>query len=152
MQEQLRNVRLELDRIAALTGRLDPSRESALAKTHFQESKMMLGKVLGELGEANPYPESKNPTSPVIEKTAERSGPVEWSSDTDHITRVKTLRQDSDATCNELKSLMNFNHENKISLEVTIFLEQAFIEANKGMMWLGMELGRIRDTADGAQS
>lgn len=47
------------------------SRERSITITKLQEAIMWLGMDLKDLGESNPYPESKNPQSPVIEKTAD---------------------------------------------------------------------------------
>lgn len=48
------------------------SRERSLAVTKIQEAIMWLGMDLKDIGETlNPYPESYNPASPVIEPTAD---------------------------------------------------------------------------------
>jgi hypothetical protein len=47
------------------------SRERSLAITKIQEAIMWLGMDLKRLNEPNPYPQSYNPDSPVIEKTAD---------------------------------------------------------------------------------
>ena len=57
----------QLQRIKSLT----PSRETALAVTKMQECIMWLGMRLKAIGEADPYPESRNPDSPIIEPTAD---------------------------------------------------------------------------------
>lgn len=48
-----------------------PSRERSLAITKLQEAIMWLGMDLKRLGEANPYPQSYNPLSAVVEPTAD---------------------------------------------------------------------------------
>lgn len=54
-----------------------PSRERSLAITKIEEAIMWLGMDLKAISEANPgvcenpYPQSKNPDSPVVEKTAD---------------------------------------------------------------------------------
>jgi hypothetical protein len=48
-----------------------PSRERSLTITKLQEAIMWLGMDLKRLNEPNPYPQSYNPESPVIEKTAD---------------------------------------------------------------------------------
>lgn len=57
----------QLQRIKSLT----PSRETALAVTKIQECIMWLGMRLKAIGETDPYPESRNPDSPIIEPTAD---------------------------------------------------------------------------------
>jgi hypothetical protein len=47
------------------------SRERSLAVTKLQESIMWLGMDLKEMAEPSPYPNSYNPESPVIDKTAD---------------------------------------------------------------------------------
>ena len=47
------------------------SRERSIAITKIQEAIMWLGMDLKLLGSADPYPESMNPDSPVIEPTAD---------------------------------------------------------------------------------
>lgn len=47
------------------------SRERSLAITKIQEAIMWLGMDLKRLGEENPYPESKDPSSLKIEPTAD---------------------------------------------------------------------------------
>jgi hypothetical protein len=50
----------------------EPSREVSLAITKFQEGVMWLGMELKRMGEENPYPSSKDPsTGDVIEPTAD---------------------------------------------------------------------------------
>ena len=47
------------------------SRERSLAITKIEEAIMWLGMDLKALGTPNPYPQSYNPASPVIEPTAD---------------------------------------------------------------------------------
>jgi hypothetical protein len=46
-------------------------RERSLAITKIQEAIMWLGMDLKDLGTPNPYPSSYDPTSPVVEPTAD---------------------------------------------------------------------------------
>lgn len=66
-KEQRRDIDAIIQRVKAMP----PSRERALAITKLQEAVMWLGMDLKRLGEANPYPHSKDPTSPVIDPTAD---------------------------------------------------------------------------------
>lgn len=63
--------RLDIDAIIQRVKAMPPSRERSLAITKLQEGVMWLGMELKRQGEANPYPNSKDPTSPVIDKTAD---------------------------------------------------------------------------------
>ncbi len=47
------------------------SRERAIAVTKIQEAIMWLGMDLKELGAANPYPESNNPSNTIVSPTAD---------------------------------------------------------------------------------
>ena len=150
MEILIRQTRSGIDEIFTLAGTLDPSREIASAKTSFEVSKMMLGKVLSTMGTTNPYPDSKNPESPKIEPTAEKSEPLGFPEGIDHVTKVKTLRQEADHLCKRIEE-MRLSEENSSNPPVwnrVLFLNDAYLECQKGMMWLGMELGRIRDTAN----
>ena len=57
----------QLQKIKSLT----PSRETSLAVTKLQECIMWLGMRLKAIGEADPYPESRNPDDPTIRPTAD---------------------------------------------------------------------------------
>ena len=50
---------------------LPPSRERSLSITKLQEAVMWLGMDLKRLNEANPYPDSKDPSNTKIEPTAD---------------------------------------------------------------------------------
>lgn len=146
MEEKIRNIRVSLDSVFTLAGMLQKSREIASAITSFEVSKMMLGKVLSTLGTPNPYPESKNPASPKIEPTAEKSAPMNWGEELDHTARVKHLRSLADKICSEIAEVVEKEGaQSDPHWTRTVFAEDAYLECQKGMMWLGMELGRIRD-------
>lgn len=71
----LQNLRRDSDK--SFTGERAPdhfvrsSRERSLAVTKIQEAIMWLGMDLKDIGAPNPYPHSYDPTSPVIEPTAD---------------------------------------------------------------------------------
>ena len=67
-----KQLRKDTDEIIQRIKDLPASRERALAITKLQEGVMWLGMDLKRLGEANPYPSSKNPdTGTKIEPTAD---------------------------------------------------------------------------------
>lgn len=67
-----KQLRKDADDIIQRIKDLPPSRERSLAITKFQEGVMWLGMDLKRLGEANPYPSSKDAsTGAVIEPTAD---------------------------------------------------------------------------------
>jgi len=71
----LQNLRRDSDK--AFTGERAPdhlvrgSRERSIAVTKIQEAIMWLGMDLKDIGAPNPYPHSYDPTSPVVEPTAD---------------------------------------------------------------------------------
>ena len=145
MEQIIKKIRQELDGLAKVTASLPPTREVSLAKTSFEISKMMLGKVLSEIGAANPYPESKNPGSQTIEPTADSITPFLLNPEHTHISHVKEIRQHADRLCNEMWDLITPSVPGTGIEKFFLFRGEAFIECQKAMMWLGMELGRIRD-------
>lgn len=66
-----KQLRKDIDEIIQRVKALDSCREVSLVITKLQEATMWLGMNLKRLGEANPYPESKNPDSQRIEPTAD---------------------------------------------------------------------------------
>ena len=73
-QEVISNkqLRKEIDEVIQKVKSCPSSRERSLAITKLQEAVMWLGMDLKRLGEANPYPSSKNPDSGItIEPTAD---------------------------------------------------------------------------------
>lgn len=66
-----KQLRKDIDEIIQRVKTLDSCREVSITITKLQEATMWLGMNLKRLGEANPYPESKNPDSQRIEPTAD---------------------------------------------------------------------------------
>lgn len=66
-----KQIRKDLDAVLQVVKSSAQSRERSLAITKIQESIMWLGMDLKRLNEPNPYPQSYNPESPVIEPTAD---------------------------------------------------------------------------------
>jgi hypothetical protein len=70
--QKVKKLRQDGDAIVQRVKNLPPSRELSLATTKFQEGVMWLGMELKRMGEANPYPSSKDPsTGDKIEPTAD---------------------------------------------------------------------------------
>jgi hypothetical protein len=148
MEKRTKAIRVEIDALATLTGTLDSSREIGLAKTSFENSKMMLGKVLQTIGTPNPYPNSKDPKSPVIEPTADVAGDLPYIDDFDHVGKVKAIRQFADQVCTKLENeiiTFNMTRPSPSKWKTTLFLQESWMECQKGMMWLGMELSRVHN-------
>lgn len=68
---ETKQLRKDTDAIIQRVKDLVPDRETSLAITKLQEGVMWLGMHLKALGEANPYPNSKDPSNTLIEPTAD---------------------------------------------------------------------------------
>lgn len=66
-----KQLRKDLDALLQKLQEADKSRERSIAITKLQEAIMWLGMDLKRLGTPNPYPESKNPESPVVHPTSD---------------------------------------------------------------------------------
>lgn len=66
-----KQIRKDIDEIIQKTKTLNGCRETSIARTKLQEAVMWLGMNLKQLGEADPYPESRNPESQTIHPTAD---------------------------------------------------------------------------------
>lgn len=66
-----KELRQSTDALLQILKSLSPSRERSLAITKFQEGIMWLGMDLKRLKNPNPYPHSYDPSSPVVEPTAD---------------------------------------------------------------------------------
>lgn len=147
MEQQIRNIRIELDELIQFTKELENSREIALAITSIELSKCWLGKCLQEIGTPNPYPESRNPENKIIAPTAEASKAgtiisIQGWENLDSITKIKSLRVLLNVTDSELRSIEPSKLSTKMAQE---FLFQSYLECIKAQMCLGMSLGAIRD-------
>jgi hypothetical protein len=175
MIDKVKELRVKLDGLTQLTRDLRPvfnrtgplvvggksnghysnTREISLAITSLELSKMWLGKCLKEMGNANPYPESKNPSNEKIEPTADTDDKLNWVNDEwtkqclpntnlTHIQKVKWLRSELET----VETILRFNIAAELPGMTVIGhrgFEESILECIKAGMWLGMELGRVRD-------
>lgn len=145
---KIRGIRVELDAIAQVISKdLGKSRELSLAYTAIQLSKMWLGITLKSLGNGNPYPESKNPISLVIEKTADTSEKENYLPDMisnengEHIPmniiqKVKWVREKLEKIEEDDLKEIRFESQTKSADRATEYL----IECS---MWLGQQLSNL---------
>lgn len=63
--------RVDLDAILQAVKSLPPSRENSIAITKIQEAIMWLGMNLKALGTPNPYPNSRDTSNTIVDKTAD---------------------------------------------------------------------------------
>lgn len=74
---KIKALRAEIDATIQKARELPPTRERSLSITKLQEGVMWLGMDLKAIGEANPglvanpYPHSKDPSTPVIDPTSD---------------------------------------------------------------------------------
>lgn len=144
----LRNYRIAIDQLIRTRGSLLSSREIAIVYTSFEDAKLWLGKCLGELEEPTPYPEADNPKSPLIEPEADTAEDfiISFNDEKTHLARVKKLRS-------YLEVWIGMGRLLKPSFEPDVLQNEEFIDFYKASimslirakMWLGKELGRIRD-------
>lgn len=145
-ENRIREIRVELDLL--IKSRLDYSAEVTLSHRSLQLAKMWLGKVLQELGTPNPYPESTNVSNEEIAdeaETTEKTLYPEWERiDASRITKVKHLRgiiEEIEFRYNELFSV-------NLRGNYGFFLSNSITALSESKMWLGQELGRIKDNQD----
>lgn len=145
--ETIKDIRIELDGISSLIKNLPDSEFTSKALTASQLSKMWLGKTLKELGNKNPYPESKNPESTRIEPTADKAeyGHVEdcfKDQSFNDIQKVKWIRAELERIENKIFELKSLS---PVTYRFNIYSTNSFNQCVEAGMWLGMELGRIRE-------
>ena len=125
-------------------------RTSGVAADTFTLSRMWLGKALGALGKENPYPQSRDPHSPVIEKSADKMDEpryLEYPEFTTMTEVVKQLRQHISTLSEEINTITLALHERIAPTVYTGILYDAMNHAYKYCietgMWLGMTLNAI---------
>lgn len=167
MKERINELRVQIDGLAQLTKELKPinkligqavytaknptvkinSKEIEKAVDSLYLAKAWLGKILGELGNENPY-KSGYKTKEDIEPTADVNDEVPFGDsegnlwrDKNHIEKVDWLREEIKKLVEQLKP---YSREGEMSYK-TIYEEYSWKELQLARFWLGFELGRIRD-------
>lgn len=153
--EKIKAYRIKIDMLCNSINTLAKSREVSLSFTNTQRAKMFLGKVLGELGNPTPYPQSDTPASSVIEPQAEHGNETVFNdSIVGHVAQVKFLRAEIDKLAEELHQFARLDFydtlgtvSNKlIEKKINMFFDASYLELTESRMWLGMELDRVRST------
>ncbi len=147
--DRVKEIRLEIDRtINTAKGLTVSSRETSLAFTNLQRGKMWLGKVLGAIGTANPYPDSTNPDNKKIEPQADHT-PEGYLFDPSfgQIERVKALRKICDGSIANLEFL-TFPASPTSPSRGDQFINQSLLAMEEAKMWYGWELDRIRNESE----
>lgn len=162
MEQKIRNLRTEIDYTMRLATPLESSklwdlpegtwhlRQEALKSLRL--ARMWLGCILETLETEDPYPNSDDPSNEIIENPSDVSmdtpefSVIEGEKLT-HITQVKHLRlrveQDHILTLvrDIAPMVYNPNHDN----DMKICLQSIYRHLREAKMWLGVELGAIRD-------
>jgi len=154
----IKDLRVLIDASFIPIASLNKTRETSLALTKAQESKMWLGQILKELGNDTPYTDSKNPKNDKIEPTADVSeNEKEFREKSEYwglgdIEKVKFLRNHFTELSDEIHafgtayaSSQQGQMQRKMNsvLDYTNYSYKYCLESN---MWLGMELGRIYES------
>lgn len=142
----MKGMRVKLDEHFSNLKELTPSREISIAITSAQNAKMWLGNVLKSLNLENPDPNSKNATNTEIAPTADTYDGKLGIGDLDHIRKVKIMRKRLSDVYEDIETL---EEDNSLSNSLTEIGFRSVTKAWEYMvesdMWLGNELGRIRD-------
>lgn len=138
-------LRRRIDTILTHVRNLSGNRELSLSATSIQLGFMWLGLYLADLGAANPYPKSSDPSSPVIEKHADkaeddylRSVLMGDKSPIPYVEIIKTLRKELQLAIDMIIFISNGRPVPQNAYAVAI---DKLIE---GKLWLGQELNNIR--------
>lgn len=156
----IRELRIGIDTCVNSIKLLAPSREVSLAHTNLQRSKMWLGQILRVSGEVNPYPESDNPSSSVIEKQAEHTektfsdGREGWASVKDQTAKVKFFRSEIEILLMGMRGIEKQVlskptrdwYDEKEKRQAVLFFEQSHLALIEAKMWLGNELNNILES------
>lgn len=145
----IHEVRLFVDGYIQATKLMEGSREVSLCHTNLQRTKHWLGKCLGEIGTANPYPQSTDANSPVIEEQADRNTgdgmQARWT-DYTQTAKAKDLRGlIAEEIVDKLKGFMPHSEAFAWTPYSAVYFLQAILAAEEAKMWLGWELDRIRE-------
>jgi hypothetical protein len=168
MKEQIKELRVKVDGLAQLTKELKPikdwkdganglfesfdnSIEIGKAVDSLYLGKAWLGKVMGELGNENPYgsgyktKEDIVPTQDVCFPRAEiltNGFEVADYENKNHIEKVDWLRTEIDQIVKHIK-VTNWNVENGSMNELHFDLVYKYL--SEARFWLGFELSRVRE-------
>jgi len=155
MEEQIRELRLEVDKFINSIEKLNPSREVSLCYTQLQRSKAWLGMALGELGTKTPYPDSTDPKSKNIEPQAEHFNVTIWvyplkpqeaqpAIEETQTAHVKFFRKEIETYMLKFDAFMDKQESQKEESWFLSYLWQARMTMIEAKHWLGWELNRIR--------
>lgn len=156
MELEIKNLRLQIDRLGQLTKSLEGSAELTKCHNGLLLGKAWLGKCLGAIGTDSPYPKDGERHSIAdIEKTADVAYTVDmmdaaedWQ-DKNHIEKVDWLRQQISEIIKQGTEDIEQSPEREGFRDLPLMWY--YLESKKQLMmarfWLGFELERIRENA-----
>ncbi|HTB30806.1 MAG TPA: hypothetical protein VK808_02200 [Bacteroidia bacterium] len=159
MVRMIKGIRVSIDHvIKQATAGMSPSRELSLVKTELQLASMWFGYALHELNMPNPYPESYNPSSPVIEKHADLAEQPAYFqneiSSLDETGKIKFLRKFIKCLINGFDWIVKYHIGMRRYKPMTVsgLLPPAGVTAVthlfNGNLWLGQCLNNIRTESE----
>lgn len=153
LASDIRYLRIQVDYIYNSCHLVNKSPKIVNAMDRLLIAKAWMGKMLQALGEQNPYAESHNHQSPVIEKAAEETtsnmlSVFESENVMTQTGRVKYLRRMISETMNIARIVISgkegYNADKKMKSFEAMFPYFALQHLEEAKMWLGWELGFIR--------
>lgn len=150
LENSLRIIRLGLDTVINSLRMVNCSEQVQDSTKSCLMAKNWMGKMLQAIGTANPYPNSHDPKSPVIEKQAEHDNKNffnDWSNaDINTQTgRVKFLRSAIQEVHNTFRGIVNgkYNSEKSYMPYEASFPMLVLTHLDEAKMWLDWELDPI---------
>lgn len=145
MIETIKKLRANIKALYELIESLHTSYEIERSILCLKETKMELGRVLHELGGLTPYRHSKNPSNDIIIDTSELHGsPAIDNAEISHIRLIKGYRHRVDYLEKEIKKIIETTPKQD-NIWVEEHLKEAAKLAIRAGMWLGVELGRVKE-------
>lgn len=148
MTDKLKKIRANIQALYELIESLHSSDEVKRSILCLKEAKMELGRVLHELGSLTPYRHSKNPSNDILIDTEELNGsPAIDNADISHVRLVKSYRRRIDQIETDIKDIVDKSKDIG-SVWIIEHLKEATKLTIRSGMWLGVELGRVKDERD----
>ncbi|MFK7947662.1 MAG: hypothetical protein AB8G11_08735 [Saprospiraceae bacterium] len=148
MTDTLKKIRANIQALYELIESLHSSYEVERSVLCLKEAKMELGRVLHELGSTTPYRHSKNPSNDILIDTEELHGsPAIDNAEISHVRLVKGYRRRIDQIESDIKEIISTASDID-NIWIIEHLKEATKLVIRSGMWLGVELGRVKDERD----
>lgn len=146
--ENIKDLSVVSDHFKRQNYRNNSSPELVNAVENVMIGKAYLGQTMGQLGEKTPYQndgkrETAKDIEPTANKVADPINPEFRAYDT--VKKIDLLRGELQLILNKIMDLKQ-DANNKWSYHANIYTTSAVIYLTNAKMWLGFELGRIRDS------